>query len=677
MAFSIGILHYKQPKIMKLKKVLSGLVLSAVVLSGCTSSKSTAKKDVLFTIDDKPYYTDEFVRVYKKNLNLVKDESQKDLNNYLDLFIGYKLKVNKAYKLGLNENKRYQGEFKSYRSQYARNYMTDTVVTDELVKEAYDRSLKEIRASHILFMVNENALPADTLKAYNKAIDARNRALAGEDFAQLAATLSEDQSAKQNGGDLGYFSVFRMVYPFESGAYNTPKGQVSQPVRSRFGYHIIKVNDVRENRGDISVAHIMILKPKKESASETAKVKTKIQDIYKKLQQGEDFAELAKQFSDDKSSAANGGKLNRFSSGELTSTEFEDHAFGLKNPGDISEPFESAFGWHIVKLTEKFALPAFADVKADYENRVKKDDRSRLIESSVADKVKKKYSVKRDNKVFNEAVATLTDSIYSGAWKMPESIDTYNKPLLTINEDKSLTAKDFLTFINAQQRTGVTAKPVSAAAEAFYVKFEKEQLMAYYDAHLEDLYPEFGYTMDEYRDGLLLYDLMQKEIWDKAKNDSIGLQQFYDSHKDAYQWKNRADAEIYSSTNEADVKQAREMLLKGQDAAAIKEKLNTGQKVSVMEKAGTYEQESNALPKGAEWKEGVGNVIKDGNYYYVVKINKMLPAGAKTLDEARGRVINDYQQYLENTWVDTLKKESAVKVNQDVFEKVKTALNNK
>lgn len=662
---------------MKLNKVLSGLLLTAVVLSGCTSSKDTAavKKDVLFTIDDKPYYTDEFVRVYKKNLDLVKDESQKDLDNYLNLFVGYKLKVAKAYKLGLNENKRYQGEFKSYRSQYAKNYMTDTVVTDELVKEAYDRSLKEIRASHILFTVDENALPADTLKAYNKAVEVRKKALAGEDFAKLAAENSQDPSAKQNGGDLGYFSVFRMVYAFENGAYNTPEGQISQPVRSRFGYHVIKVNDIRENRGDVSVAHIMVLKPKKEDAAEAAKAKAKIDDIYNKLQQGEDFVELAKQFSDDKSSAASGGKLNRFSSGELSSTEFEDHAFALKNPGDISEPFESDFGWHVVKLIEKFPVAAFSEVKGDYESRVKRDDRSRLIETSVAEKVKKKYKVAKDKKVYAEAVAALNDSIYTGSWKAPKGNAAYNKTLLTINGDKQLTAQDYLNFAGAQQRTGVSAKPVAAAAEILYAKFEKEQLMAYYDAHLEDLYPEFSYTMDEYRDGLLLYDLMQKEIWDKSKNDTIGLQKYYEEHKAAYQWKDRAEADIYSSTSEADVKQAREMLLKGQDAAAIKEKLNTKQKVSVMEKTGTYEQDSNAIPKAIVWKEGVSEVVKDGNYYYVVKIKKLLPAGPKTLDEARGRVITDYQQYLESTWIDDLKKEASVKVNQDVFEKVKKQLN--
>lgn len=668
---------------MKLNQVLSGLLLTALIVTGCKSSKETTtasaapavKKDVLFTVNDKPYYTDEFVRVYKKNLDLVKDDSQKDLNNYLDLFIGYKLKVNKAYKLGLDSNKKYQGELRTYRTQLAKNYLTDSKVTTALVEEAYKRSQKEINASHILFLADENAAPADTLKAYNKAVEARKRVMAGEDFSKVAKEVSEDPSAKENGGDLGYFSVFRMVYPFESGAYNTPKGGVSKIIRTRFGYHIIKVNDIRDNRGDITVAHIMTLKPKKEDAAESAKAKSKIEDIYKKLQQGEDFAALAKQFSEDKSSSDLGGNLNTFSSGELTSQVFEDQSFALKNPGDISKPFESQFGWHIVKLIERKPAKPFEEVKADFESRTKRDERSRIIAESVTDKLKNKYSIEKDKDVYKLAVKALTDSIYTMGWKLPKDLEAYNKTLVTINHDKKLTAKDFLTYVSTQQNMGVAAKPLSHAADVLYNQYVDGQLNAYYNDNLEKEYPEFAMIMEEYRDGLLLFDLMEKEIWDKAKNDTIGLQNYYDAHKADYQWKQRADAEIFSSTSEAAVKQARELLLKNKDAASIKEKLNTKDKVSIIEKTGTFETGSDAMPKLAEWKPGVSAVVKEGNYYYVVKTVKVLPAGAKTLDEAKGRVINDYQQYLESTWVDELKKEFTVKVNNDVFEKVKKEIN--
>jgi len=671
---------------MKLNQVFSGLVLAAMVASGCKSTKDTTasstataapaeKKEVLFTVDDKPYYTDEFVRIYNKNLNLVKDDSQKDLNNYLDLFVGYKLKVSKAYKEGLQNGKKYQGELKSYRNQLAKNYLTDSKVTDELVQEAYNRSKKEVRASHILLLVDENALPADTLKAYNKAAEARKRVLAGEDFATVAKQVSEDPSAKENGGDLGYFSVFRMVYPFESAAFNTPNGEVSKPTRSRFGYHVIKVTDTRDNRGEITVAHIMTMKPKKGDTAEEAKAKEKIQDIYKKLQQGEEFEALAKQFSEDKTSATNGGKLNTFSSGELTSQEFENESFKLTTPGEISKPFESQFGWHIIKLIERKPAKTFEEQKPDFESRIKRDERSRLIAQSVTEKIKKRYTTEEDKAVYKTVEAAVTDSIYKMTWKMPVDTKPYEKTLLTINNDKKLTGKDFLTYISTQQNMGVSAKPVARAVDVLYKKYADEQLYNYYNDNLEGEFPEFAATMDEYRDGLLLYDLMEKEIWEKAKNDTIGLQNYYDAHKAEYLWKQRADVEVYSSTSEASAKQAREMLLKKKDAKAIKDKLNTKDKVSIIEKTGTFETESASMPKMAEWKPGISTVFKDGNYYYVVKTNKVLAAGPKTLDEAKGRVINDYQQYLESTWVDNLKKEFTVKVNAETFEKVKKELN--
>lgn len=657
---------------MKLKKVLLGLCLC---ISALTFAQEV-KKEVLFTIDGNPYYTDEFVRVYKKNLDLVKDDSQKDLDNYLKLYIGYKLKVNKSNKLGLQNNKKYQGELKSYRTQLSKNYFTDTKVTDELVDEAYARARKEIKASHILIKVDENAVPADTLKAYNKALEVRKKALAGEDFGKLAKEYSQDPSAKDNNGDLGYFTVFRMVYPFESAAYNTPKGGISKIARTRFGYHIIKVNDIRDNRGSVVVSHIMIMKPKNDNAEDAAKAKSTIQDIYKKLQQGEDFAELAKQFSQDKATAAIGGKLNGFSSGELSSSEFEDNAFALKKPGDFSQPFETQFGWHIVKLTEKIELKPLDEARTELENRIKKDERSKLIASSVTENLKKKYPISKDAKAYAKAAKAVNENIYTKVWELPANIDTYTETVLTINKDKKYTAKDFLTYVSAQQKAEkLYVKPVSQQVSLLFEKFTDEKVNAYYDDNLETEYPEFGMTMNEYRDGLLLFDLMEKEIWEKAKKDTLGLEAYYKANIGKYQWKQRVDAEVYSSTKEDITAKARKFLKKGKDANYIKAELNKDGKVEVLEKVGVFEQESDALPKLQEWKVGVSDVVKDGKYFYVVKTNKVLPAGPKTLDECKGRVINDYQIQLESTWTNDLEKEFNVQVNQDVFARVKKQLN--
>lgn len=656
---------------MKFKHVFLGFTFFITALS----FSQELQREVLFTIDEKPYYTDEFVRVYNKNLDLVKDDSQKDLDHYLDLFVGYKLKINKANKLGLQNGKQYLSELKSYRNQLSKNYLTDIQVTETLLNEAYNRSLKEVNASHILFLVDENALPADTLKVYNKAIEVRNKAIAGEDFGTLAEQYSEDPSAKENKGNLGYFSVFRMVYPFETGAFTTPKGEISKPVRSRFGYHVIKVNDIRDNRGAVTVAHIMIAKPSEEDTAGNVTAKNTINEIAQKLKQGEDFANLAKQFSQDESTASNGGILSTFGSGELNAIEFEDAAFSLNQAGQISEPFETSFGWHIVKLIEKIPVAKFDDVKTDFENKIKRDDRSRRITASLNDKLRKKYTVVKDDKVYSRAVKLVNDDFYAEAWKLPKDIENYNQVLLTINNDKKIPLKTFLNYINTKQQTGLNAKPISNAVSILFTQFANEQLNSYYDNNLEKEFPEFGIVMEEYRDGLLLFDLMEKEIWEKAKTDTIGLEKFYAINKEKYQWKDRVDVDIYSSTKKDVAKKVKKYLKNKKSIDYIKEKLNTKEKVNVMLKSGIFEQESTVLPKRNKWETGISDVIKEGDYYYIIQTKKVLPKGLKTLEENKGKVINDYQQQLESEWVKNLKQEFKVSVNDNVFEDVKKQIN--
>lgn len=632
----------------------------------------TNTKEVLFTINDKSYYTDEFSRVYKKNLDLVKDESQKDLNQYLELFIGYKLKVNKAYKLGLQNSAKYQSELKSYRSQLAKNYFNDTKITEALIEEAYQRLQKEVRASHILILVDENASPEDTLKAYKKIEDIAKRAQAGEDFASLAMQYSEDPSAKENKGDLGYFTAFRMVYGFENAAYNTAKGKVSAITRTRFGYHIVKVEDIRPNRGEVTVAHIMMLKAKPEDADQ-GKPEQTINEIYQKIQQGEKFEDLARQFSEDKSTSPKGGVLNKFGSGQLSSEAFEEVAFSLANPNDISKPFQSEFGWHIVKLIAKHPVRTQSEMKSELENKIGKDERSKKITASLNEKLRKQYTYKRDSKVYAQLSKWITADFYESKWVQPEAAKDYAGVLLTINT-KKIDGKKFLEFVDKQQKSGLKVKPLSALTEVLYDKFLDEQLTAYYDENLETEFPEFAYVMEEYRDGLLLFDLMEKEIWERAKTDTVGLQTFYNSTKFNHMWKKRVEATILSSTKMETIKKALSLLKKNKDVQAIKDQLNVGNVVNVMANSGKFEEGNSALPKATKFEVGISDIFKEGEYYFVVKVDKVMPEEVKTLEECRGKVVNEYQQYLEQRWVDDLKQEFNVKVNQDVFERVKKQL---
>lgn len=654
---------------MKIKQLFVGLLLSFQFITYAQN----IKKEVLFTIDDKTYYTDEFSRVYNKNLDLVKDESQKDLTQYLELFVGYKLKIHKANKLGLQNGEAYKNELNSYRTQLSKNYLTDSKVTKELVEEGYNRSLKEIKASHILITVDENASATDTLIAFNKVKTIHDRAVKGEDFGKLAEELSQDPSAKENKGDLGYFTAFRMVYAFESAAYKTPKGKISNPIRTRFGYHIIKVDDVRDNRGEVTVEHIMILDPKDATGEESEKAKNQIQDIYQKIQQGENFEELAKQFSDDKSSSPKGGLLNRFGSGQLSSEEFENAAFSLTTEKPISAPFQSEFGWHIVKLIEKHPVKSFEEVKSELENKVGKDDRSRLIANSLNEKLRKKYPVKRDNKLYKASAKTVTDDFYENKWELPTVTIPYDGKLFAIQE-KTITGTDFLNYVKDQQQAGSKLKPINKLVDNLYEKFLDTKLNIYYNDNLESEFPDFANVIEEYRDGLLLFDLMEKEIWEKSKTDSIGLKSFYEGRKSEYTWKNRVDATVASSTNFEVIKKAQKMFKQNVVSEKIKEKLNTKDKVQIMTNNGVFEEGSESLPKELKFKVGVSDILKEGEYYFVVKTDKVIPAAPKTLEECKGKAINDYQQFLEENWVNDLKKEFTIKVNKDVFESVKQQL---
>lgn len=644
------------------------LIVGLISFSGVLLAQ---KKEVLFTVDNTSYYTDEFVRVYNKNLDLVKDESQKDIDNYLDLYLAYKLKVNKAYKLGLDKEPKYINELKSYRGQLSKNYLTDTKVTDQLVREAYDRSLKEIKASHILVLVDESAKPQDTLKAYQKIQSIRERILKGEDFGKLAQELSEDPSAKENKGDLGYFSVFRMVYPFENGAYTTKVGEVSKPVRTRFGYHLIKVNDIRNNRGEITVAHIMINKP--QDASKTNESLDKIKNIYQKLQQGEKFEDLANQFSDDKTSAQKGGALGRIASGNLNSVVFEEAAFSIKNIEEYTAPVETEFGWHIIKLLEKHPVKPFEDVKSDLENRIKRDERSKRIAESMNSKLDKKYKPVVDYKLLKKATDLISEEYYQQKFELPQNTDEFNKTAITIQK-KHISGIEFLNYIQTQQNALQRVQPIEKLKEILVKDFISSNLNLYYDENLENEFLEFRYVMDEYKEGLLLFDLMEKEIWQRALTDTLGLEAFYQNNKGDYQWNERIDAVVASSVKRDFVEQTKKYLEEGKSVDFIKKELNKDAIVNIMIDEGYYEEGSNGLPKEYKLEKGVSKVYKQGDYYYVILGKEIVPSSRKTLEEAKGRVVSDYQQYLEENWLNSLKKEFTYKVDKKVFNKVKKQL---
>ncbi|MBR9756587.1 MAG: peptidylprolyl isomerase [Algicola sp.] len=625
--------------------------------------------EILFTVEGTPVYAKEFVRVFNKNLDLVQDESQKDVEAYLQLFVNYKLKLKEAEALGLNQKAAYKKELEGYKKQLAKNYMSDSKVTNQLIEEAYQRMANEVKASHILIRLNQDASPEDTLNVYNRLVKLRERVQA-EGFNKVKNDVHDGQTVFAE--DLGYFSGFKMVYKFENAAYNTPVGEISMPFKTRFGYHIVKVYDKRKSRGERTVAHIMVAN-KNADKSTNADVKNRINDIYQKLQQGEDFETLAKQFSEDKGSATQGGKLPPFESGQLSSSKFEDVAFGLQEQGDLSKPFETEFGWHIVKLYKKTPIKPFEVLQPELEEKVKRDSRSNLINEALIAKLKQEYNIEDNTAALTYFTTILNTSYFKGMWQLPKDFPS-EKPLVKIG-DLQLTYSDFGEYLVRTQRRPTPEKPLTTLVTQNYEAFLGSHLMQYREANLEDVNEEYAHIIEEYRDGLLLFDLMETTIWQAAKEDSLGLEKFYQDHKATYYWNTRVNADVASSPNKQIVKKAAKMLRKGETTDTIKEALNKNDQVNIMFTSGILEVGHQALPEALTLEKGISNIYQKDDTFLVVNVKEVFPKTTKALADVRGMVLTDFQNYKEQKFIEKLHKKYAVTIDQAVLNQIKSQIN--
>ncbi len=644
------------------------LLLVIVLLFSIAVTAQDLEERTLLTIDGNEYDAGTFMRTYLKNLDIVQDESQKDLDNYLELYKDYRLKLLQAYELGLENDEEYKKELNNYRNTLAQGYLTDSEVSERLLREAYERKKTEVNASHILVKIGRGDAPADTLKAWNKIQQIRKEVMAGADFAQTARTKSEGPSAKTS-GELGWFSVFRMVYPFENAAYNTPVGEVSDVFRSDFGYHILKVNDSRPNPGELTVAHIMTV-DSREAKEKTAE--ERIKEVYSQLEETGKFAELAREFSDDMQTAANGGVLRKFGTGGLNAPTFEEKAFALTDKDQYTQPFKSKYGWHIVKLIEKHPVTSFEENKKALKDRIKRTPRARKITEAFTNNLREKYGVTHNSKALDHFKNTITDSILTNNWKATEG--TKKEAILFTIKGESFTYGDFYDYIEKQQlKDFKDYKDKSTKILKMYDGFIDSKISDYYKEHLEEENKDFAFVYNEYKEGLLLFDLMEKNIWDKAKNDSIGQQQFYDANRSKYQWKRRIDITMTQNTTEDVALKVKQLLLDGKDVSEIKEQFNIDNRTKVLTSTGVVEETYNRLPDNFKIVEGVSDVYHDekSGFYKVIVVHEILEPTQKTLDEARGSVINDYQQQLEKEWLESLRTGREIKVNKKTFKKVK------
>lgn len=618
--------------------------------------KQKAEKPVIvFSVAGNTITADEFIYLYKKNhQNKEQDFTKAKIDEYLSLFINFKLKVQEARHRGMDTTKSFIKEYNSYKEELRKPYLPDASLTDSLVKLTYDRMKEEIKASHILINVKPDASPEDTLKAFTKITGIRKNIMAGEDFSKAAAIYSEDPSAKTNMGNLGYFTAMQMVYPFESAAYNTKKGDVSAPVRTRFGYHIIKVFDRRPAQGEVEVSHIMI-RTGEEKSSEVAK--NTIFNIYDQLQAGVKWEELCKQYSEDPASKGNGGKLKPFGTGAMAGVpEFEKAAFNLKKPGEISDPVQTQYGWHIIRLEQKIALQSLDAMAPVLKNKVLRDERTTLSKQALQAKLRVQYQLKENQPLKNTVLALADSALREGKWKMP-AFPNGGKEILFNLQSKRYSVNDFLSYaVKSQQKNN---QPPVKYLEQLYNNFVDESILKLAEERIIQENPAYGYLLKEYYEGILLFEIMEKEVWNKASEDSAGQRSYYEANSSAYLAGERVKAAIYSSNTDEFVVPLK-ALIAGEEESKV-QSFVTLKKVKT--ETGYYKKEDKSLFAKMSWAKGVYSVENNG-IYYLAWIKDILPPGNMSFEEARPAIISDYQAYLEKMWVEQLKKKYSVKVNE-------------
>ncbi len=657
-------------------RVLLMLTFTGLILG---SWAQVSNNEVLMTIAGKGVTVEEFMSIYQKNNMLNKTIDQDALNEYLDLFINFKLKVREAEDLGLDTVASFTAELAGYREQLAKPYFIDEATIDELIQEAFDRSEQDIRASHIFIRLSPDALPEDTNAAWEKVTGIRQQIANGENFETLVYELSDDPSArdreanaqqpfiKGNKGDLGYFTVFDMVYPFESAAYETNENQVSQPIRSEYGYHLIKVTKKQPAMGKVTVAHLYRAIPKGATAKDSLGIQQKIDSIYTMMQNGASWDSLVKLYSDDKGSAARGGTLPKFGVNRMV-PEFIEAIYQLNDIEDYSKPILTSYGWHIIRLEERERVMPFNEAKGELKQKIIKDSRSQLGRDVIFQKIIDEYGLKQFLPAKEEFYSVVTDSIFLGKWN-GSAASGLQKPLFKIS-DKVTAQSEFTAYLVSNQKKG-EKKSIQTYVNSQYDNFLHEKLMMVENQNLELKYPEFKALMHEYRDGILLFDLTDKNVWSKAVKDTTGLKAFYESNKSNYMWGRRVNASIYTVKNPEAVVTVKNFLSTGLSDDDILLEVNHDSLDILTIQSGKFSGKDNPVLEKIAWKPGISEEMKTDDGVVFVNIRELVKPEPKELNEARGLITADYQNYLEAQWIKDLRMKYPVVVDKEVFAKIK------
>ena len=627
---------------------------------------SDAQDDpVLFSVKNNPVNVSEFLYIYSKTNREKADFSKTSLEEYLDLYTKFKLKVQRAKDLRLDTIPSLKQELAGYRKQLADSYLLDKEVTEKLIKEAYERSTKDLQISHIMVSLKKNPSPQDTAKAYKRIMQIKGKLDGGSDFVKVAKSLSDDKSAATNNGNLGYFtSPFpNGFYDFETAAYSLKSGQYSNPVRTPIGYHIIRVEDSRPARGEMEAAHILV-------RHKDGNAKANIDSVYQLLERGHEFDEAAKIYSGDKKTASKGGYVGFFGISKYEKA-FEDAAFALTKDGEYSKPIKSLAGWHIIKRISRKPTPDYEQAKPRLKAKIQKDARFGLAKKAMVEQIKAENGFKSMNGPISKFGASLDKEFLTYRWKAPAQRS--EEVIFALGKDKH-TLGDFTDYLQKESRKRMQLAKTGTVIDAMttlYNDFVEETALKYEERNLEAKYPDFKALMREYQEGILLFEITKMEVWDKASQDTVGLRAFYNKNKNKYKWGKRAVVSTYTLNDAAHLSDRIGKFVQKHTPSEVLAKYNRGDdKEAVSHVETTVERGRNKQIDALDWKAGTLSKMemdRKNKKITFMKVEQILEPTNKKLSEARGYVVADYQDHLEKQWLSELKKAYKVQTNKKVF----------
>ena len=645
-------------------------VLAFVLLLSSVFSFAQEQDPVVMNINGKDVRKSEFDYIYNKS-NTDNAIDKKTLEEYIELFKNFKLRVAEAESQGLDTVTSFRNELKEYRDQLAKPYLSNLPVDETLVRTQYGRMKDYCQLSHImvLFPREEGSgslqmIPADTLEIYQKINQVHSLLMKGQDFGELAVEYSEDAQSIEgpDPGYIGWFSGLMLNPTLEEAVFSVEPGKFSRPVRTSYGYHIMKVLDKRPNPGQIKASHILVKFPDDADQAQKKEALAKINEVYQKVQGGQDFAELARTHLSD-GSASQGGDLGWFGLGAMVK-EFEDAAFGLNAIGDVSKPFESPFGYHIVKLMDRKAFESFEAKRTEIETKYSTSGFFNLLHKPAIDELKTKNNFRKNDRSYESLMNSAREIFPADALYLDKYAGA-NEILFSIS-DKNITISDFIADIRKNTRSAY-----SLSTEFLNDKlesFEYDQLLRFENEHLENRYPEFKQLMQEYRDGILMFEISNKEVWNRASEDVKGLEAFFNKNKKKYKWDEPYYKGYVVLVRDADTKkQIQKEISKMKQKEAVEymlENYKVGSVSYVKLERGLFKKGENAFVDEAIFKTGKASLPEDYNDFFLMGKSLKSP---ESYEDVKGLVITDYQDYLEEEWVKNLNEKYPVSIYKDVI----------